>query len=134
MLKSLISFQILMKQFGCTTPSELYRMNICKNEETVKLAFEFSKSLYDKRFRISNCSYPCKFLETKITSLSTFQKQSGVEVTFTFNIFIKTTINYHSYTELEMFAEIGGYVGLLLGISIFDLRNTLGFILKFWNK
>ena len=108
-----------MKQFGCTTPSDIYRTKICKNEEEIKSVIKFASSMYDKRFKIPNCPYPCKFLETKITSLSTYQKRTGVEVTFTFNNFIKITTSYHSYTELEMFAEIGGYVGLLLGISIF---------------
>ena len=37
-----------------------------------------------------------------------------------FDKFIKITKARHSYTELELLAEIGGYVGLFLGLSVFD--------------
>ena len=36
---------------------------------------------------------------------------------------IKVTEAYYSYTELELIAEFGGYVGLFLGISVFDINQ-----------
>ena len=41
-----------------------------------------------------------------------------------FNKFIKATKARYAYRELELLAEFGGYVGLFLGISIFDLRQA----------
>ena len=39
-----------------------------------------------------------------------------------FDKYIKVTISNYSYTGLELLAELGGYVGLFLGLSVFDLR------------
>ena len=38
-----------------------------------------------------------------------------------FNKYIKVIKSSYAYTELELFAELGGYVGLFLGLSVFDL-------------
>ena len=40
-----------------------------------------------------------------------------------FSQYIKVTEAYYSYTELELIAEFGGYVGLFLGISVFDINR-----------
>ena len=40
-----------------------------------------------------------------------------------FNKFIKTTKAQCAYQELDFIAECGGYVGLFLGISVFQLRE-----------
>ena len=39
-----------------------------------------------------------------------------------FKQYIKVTKAYYSYTELELIAEFGGYVGLFLGISVLDIN------------
>ncbi len=41
---------------------------------------------------------------------------------------VKKTIEYFLYSSVSMMAEIGGYVGLLLGFSLYNLseiNNTL---------
>ena len=38
---------------------------------------------------------------------------------------IKTTTEYFLYSILSMVAEIGGYVGLLLGVSLFHFADWL---------
>ena len=35
------------------------------------------------------------------------------------------TTSSYAYTELELIAELGGYVGLFLGLSVFDLRHAV---------
>ena len=37
---------------------------------------------------------------------------------------IKTTTEYFLYSILSMVAEIGGYVGLLLGVSLFKIADV----------
>ena len=44
---------------------------------------------------------------------------------FYFRKDIKTTTEYLLYNELSMFGEIGGYVGLLLGISIVQIADVI---------
>ena len=41
-----------------------------------------------------------------------------------FQEYIKVTTATYGYTELELLAELGGYVGLFLGLSVFDLRRV----------
>ena len=46
-----------------------------------------------------------------------------------FEKFIKVTKAVYSYTELELLAEFGGYVGLFLGISVFHVSQVVDKIL-----
>ena len=40
----------------------------------------------------------------------------------------------YSYTEVSLLAEVGGYVGLLLGASLMDIASLLDklFVIDFW--
>ena len=58
------------------------------------------------------------------------QKTNSIDITLTFENFIKVTTSNYSYTKLELLAEIGGYVGLFLGISVLNLSDVLDFILR----
>ena len=42
---------------------------------------------------------------------------------FYFRKDVKKTTEYFLYSTLSMLAEIGGYVGLLLGVSLFNLSS-----------
>ncbi len=42
---------------------------------------------------------------------------------FYFRRDVKTTSEYYLYSVLSMLAEIGGYVGLLMGVSLFKLAE-----------
>ncbi len=39
-----------------------------------------------------------------------------------FDKYVKVTTSTYAYTELVLLAELGDYVGLFLGLSVFDLR------------
>ena len=47
-----------------------------------------------------------------------------------FGKYIKKTKAKYSYTELELLAEFGGYVGLFLGISVFHLSEVIDKIIN----
>ena len=40
-----------------------------------------------------------------------------------FNLFTKTVTSKYIYTELELIAEFGGYVGLFLGYSVIGFAD-----------
>jgi len=44
----------------------------------------------------------------------------------------KVTTEYFLYSPLSMIAEIGGYVGLLIGISLFNLTDFLNFVINYF--
>ena len=50
-----------------------------------------------------------------------------------FHQYIKVTEAYYSYTELELIAEFGGYVGLFLGISVFDINQVFSKAFNYLN-
>merc|ERR1712051_716384 len=56
-----------------------------------------------------------------------YDSKDGGEIWLRFDEYIKVTSSTHGYTEL---AELGGYVGLFLGLSVFDLRLVFNKILN----
>ena len=48
----------------------------------------------------------------------------------TFNKKIQETVAYYSYDDLSFIAEIGGYVGLFLGASIYQIADLIGIIMR----
>jgi hypothetical protein len=85
------------------------------------------QKLFSKRFTIEECPYPCTFME------SSFRKSASIVdgLQLKFNKFIKSTKARYAYQELEMLAEFGGYVGLFLGISVYNLKEIFGKIFNF---
>ena len=57
-------------------------------------------------------------------------KKQGI-LAMTFNKYIRVTNAEYSYTELELLAEFGGYVGLFLGMSVFHLSVMFDKILEY---
>ena len=118
-----------MEKFGCTTPFGLNLNNICTNNVTGKQALKLFETLSEKRHFITECPYPCNFVKLFVISL----KGRELKTTFKmdFNQYIKVTEAYYSYTELELIAEFGGYVGLFLGISVFDINWIFSKIINY---
>ena len=53
-----------------------------------------------------------------------------IEVTINFEELIKVTTGKYLYSELSLIAEIGGYVGLFLGVSVNQISNFFDFLLR----
>ena len=77
---------------------------------------------------VKNCSI--KHVRALIVRDETDFKQRGVLVMI-FNKYIRVTNAEYSYTELELLAEFGGYVGLFLGMSVFHLSVMFDKILEY---
>ena len=128
-----------MEEVGCTTPYRPDKSNICTDPDLGKRAFEIYKEVKDNQsFASRMCPRSCKY---QIITLSRFEirEDKGAfsallplspiptkskTLSLTFQKFIKISTSRRSYTFLELIAEVGGYVGLFLGISInqtFDL-------------
>ena len=109
-----------MDEIGCTTPFGVNLDHICNDlNKSIK-----AKKLYDlHRYRhrkINDCPFPCQFIRISLAPYSGRTDKNITKVKF--DNFIKVTKAAYSYTELELLAELGGYVGLFLGLSVFDLR------------
>ena len=100
---------------------------ICTDQNRSQKAMALYKNLFAKRFTIKECPYPCTFTKT-------FYRENNAlyigDVSMTFSKLIKTTKARYSYRELELLAELGGYVGLFLGISVLSLKDLLAKFLQ----
>ena len=110
-----------MDKIGCTTPFGLELDNICTEQNKSLEALEMFKDMLWNQKK-TRCPYPCNFLINRITTTKYRDETSNDKIMLTFDEYIKVTTSNYGYTELELLAELGGYVGLFLGISVFDLR------------
>ena len=116
-----------MDKIGCTTPFVVNLDHICKDLNNSKKARELYHRLHQKTHKIRDCLYPCKFIKIAVTP---YKKRSDKNTTrLKFDKFIKVTKAAYSYTELELLAEFGGYMGLFLGFSVFQVSHIVDKIL-----
>ena len=118
-----------LETVGCTTPFGPNKTKICtdankgKNSSEIywKFMFDFSKYNYEE------CYYPCSYFiaSTKQDTRKTYDKSPGSGIHLSFERLIQETKSYYTYSELSLIAEIGGYVGLFLGISVNQMPYLL---------
>ena len=113
-----------MEQIGCTTPFGLELDNICTEKNKSLEANDFFMNILTNMEEVEECPYPCHFLTNRIRTTEYKDKTSNDSLIWLgFDKYIKVIKSNYSYTGLELLAELGGYVGLFLGISVFDLRR-----------
>ena len=118
-----------LAKFGCRAPYGTGAMDeICTDQEKSQEAMQFFENMMAKRFTIKECPYPCTFIKTIFTDKN--PRYSSEKSQFRFSKLIKVTKSRYSYGELELLAEFGGYVGLFLGISVFNLKDVFNKILQ----
>ena len=87
------------------------------------------------------CLHPCKFITSRAIKTSDkigyfVNGKTSTIVTIKFKENIKVIEAYQLYSLLSMIAEIGGYVGMFLGISLLQIRfvldKLLSWIDEFW--
>ena len=111
-----------VKMYGCTTPYGPHKDQICKNKENGTKVFDkYVETIDGHKY---DCKNPCKYIISRpfITSdLSNQPNINGQKVAY-FKIYFKRNIKFtrahYLYSELSLIAEIGGYVGLFLGVSV----------------
>ena len=124
-----------LEKVGCTTPFGTDKSQICANVSNARKALK----IYDEGINMwkwngsdlltTECKIPCSiitFTHEDIQSKDVNSKQTIVKINF--EELIKVTTDYQTYTALSLIAEIGGYVGLFLGVSVnqvIDLVDVL---------
>ena len=127
-----------MDTYGCTSPNGYNQNHICKDSFSGNLSlYKFREiSQLQKDFELDECPYPCHFLKIKHSRQYELKNHSFTQsmISFTFQKFVKVSRSKYSYQGLEFLAEFGGYVGLFLGISVFQIskmfENALLFVVK----
>ena len=88
--------------------------------------------IYQENRRNQNgiCPNSCNFTDVNLNPpIVENSQKSTAETVFYFKRDIKTSNEYFIYTELSMIAEIGGYVGLMLGVSFINIGNLINKLL-----
>ena len=120
-----------LENFGCTTPYGLNKTRICSNATMGKKAMDTYRDAI-RTDNYKNCFNPCTSFSISPLSPFSFSRHSDafVRIYFDENELIKIYESYYIYSELSLIAEIGGYVGLFLGISVNQVTNLIDFILS----
>ena len=111
---------------GCTAPFDPHKDQICRSKENATKVNDLYKKWYSKTIQVkSGCNKPCSYVTLRASTVWEREKRykTQVKMRIYFNENIKVTKAYHIYSGLSLIAEIGGYVGLFLGVSINQITN-----------
>ena len=76
----------------------------------------------------SDCANPCHIIMTRATDVPESKKEINLrtsKIKLEFKYRVKMVKDYHLYSGLSLLAEIGGYFGLFLGVSINQVTNVI---------
>ena len=127
-----------LEMIGCVTPFGITKENICQDEQVAKKAHNLYKEFRNHYLKLKNvsCLEPCSYLNIKIMKASETKGAKMIvdkgfgEVQLNFNEQIHETVAYYSYDDLSFIAEIGGYVGLFLGASMYQTADLFDTIIR----
>ena len=126
--------QNLMEKFKCVSPihTNLPNERQCTLNSSMRNPYiDFLRSdVFD-----SYCSIPCASMGI-IFQTSNIEKPSmnEAQVKFYFKTYIKKNSSFWSYSLISLLGEVGGYVGLLLGISVLDVAKLFGNVFNVLTK
>ena len=116
----------LIKDFGCTPPFFENKEKICTNETISKQVWKYWNS---KKYN-TKCPDPCRAIEMikaiEMENKITKNIMSGLKLYFHHRG--KVVKSYYAYSGLSLIAEIGGYFGLFLGVSINQITYVTSFL------
>ena len=125
-------FKASMSFLNCTWPFTKNKSYICEKEEESQFAYKIGKSY--QRGRDTTCLNSCSYLKVKYDQRIMQNQGSQGELRFYFPVSIKVNQAYYTYKELSLIAEIGGYVGLFLGWSVYQLTEVMDTLVPFLKK
>ena len=74
---------------------------------------------------VKGCYRPCDYMDVSFGYPSIYDNEEDSSLTFYFKKSIPVRESHLAYPQSSLFAEIGGYMGLLLGFSILDFAKVV---------
>ena len=123
--------------YGCTTPFGLCKDKICNDFENASRVNDMRKIWYSNQIHTkSGCNKPCSYVTLRSSIVWEREKRyktiMKIKIYFQENIMV--TRAYYTYSGLSLIAEIGGYVGLFLGVSINQITNLFDVLFNAFRK
>ena len=126
-----------MSRFGCTTPWGTNKDHICSNQTIGLQAHALYKAYFYHKTasRFTECPKPCNTMKLlavneREENQSYINGLASARLFFKFSDLITVTNEYYSYIWLNLVAEAGGYVGLFLGFSVYQITDLLDKFMK----
>ena len=126
-----------LKTIGCVTPFGFTTDRICQNEQNSKKALQLYHEYRNDNMATKNisCFESCSYLGVKLFKTSEWEpKNKKGTFSLTFDEKIHETVAHYSYDDLSFVAEIGGYVELFLGASVYQTADLFQFITEILEK
>ena len=119
-----------MEKFGCTTPFGPDKNNICTNITVAKQVFQQYQTIWKAH---SVCKVPCKTYYIRPMKMGESLNTHGrykkttkwTKMSLHLNEEVIVSEEVFLYDGLSLIAEIGGYVGLFLGVSVNQISNIV---------
>ena len=116
-----------MKNHGCLFPLETNK----PNDTMCTFLDQSHESTWDsviyRQFK-EFCRLPCVTMQVRFAGLDSTTDNGNENETFV-KFYIKDQIqvreSHLSYTEVSLLAELGGYVGLIIGVSLMDIASFI---------
>ena len=129
----------MTRLLGCTTPFVRNKTNICVDPDKAKKALEIQSDIFDGDSSIlgNACPKSCLHVKSSFGRQESYDRENDENyVPGALKIYcqhdIKVSKSYWSYSGLSLLAEVGGYVGLFLGISVQQVSNVLEKLLMYY--
>lgn len=114
----------IQKEFGCGTPFGSDKTKLCKLQVDHEKYLEVSSRVHLNRSYLR----PCKFLSGfDLAEKKAFE--DGWHV-FTFSAYLQRFESRIAYQIVDLFADLGGYLGIFLGTSLFQLKDLLSYLIN----
>ena len=115
------TFQESMETLNCTWPLLRKKDHICIEQDKVKVAQKIGIDYLSGR-KGSNCASSCSFVKVSYSLLRKTKLEPKM-IRFMFPESIEVQSAFYVYQELSLIAEVGGYVGLFLGYSVYQITD-----------
>ena len=117
-----------MKKVGCTVPFFNNKDHVCTQEEKAEEALQFYRNTNFEKYS-HKCKKPCNYLKAYFSQTQSNPNAQNPKLGLKFgDDGIQVTRAYEAYGELSLFADIGGYVGMFLGLSFSQLTELTNYV------
>ena len=125
MYETLARLMRLATEDNCTVPWILDNTRICTKEKDINASFWIGWNHVTNQQR--DCYRPCHTMTVELGAKNYRKPASngGTRINIYFSPQVEKITEHHLYTPITMLADVGGYIGLLLGISVLHLAKFL---------